>query len=239
MFVRQQTGVPGLALHGIEERTRDVALEQAVPILTEGRGRPDRVIHAQANKPAKQHAVVDLFHQEPFTAYRVERLEQQRPQQLLGRNRRAANLRIHLREPRRQRGEHPVGHRANPAQRMVGAHALLGREITEHLIGLIVGSTHPIAPSRNGGSIVGHRDRSVDPPIGYFFINLLGFENWNTQHSRQRVDSTARLKVASLQNRQVCPLRERVSAPQVPTYYLVDHAMDRISWIGPGESPRV
>lgn len=56
-----------------------------------------------------------------------------------------------------------VGHHANRAQRMIGAYALLGRYITEHVAGLLVGSTHAVAPFTNFGSIVVRRDDEVDP----------------------------------------------------------------------------
>ena len=163
MFVREQTGRACLCEDRVEERTGNVALEQAVPIFAERRRRPDRVVHPQPDKPSKQHAVVDLFHQQALAPYGVERLQHQRAQQLLGGNRRPTNIRIHLRKARRQVGEHAVRHHANRAQRMIGAHALLGRQVTEHVAGLLVGSTHVVAPFRNVGSIVVRRDHDVDP----------------------------------------------------------------------------
>ena len=39
------------------------------------------------DEPSEQHIVADLFHQLPFRAHAVKRLQQQRPQQLLRRNR--------------------------------------------------------------------------------------------------------------------------------------------------------
>jgi hypothetical protein len=57
-----------------------------------------------------------------------------------------------LRKARRQLGEHAVGHHANGAQRMFGAHALLGRHITEHVAGLLVGATQAVASFTNVGT---------------------------------------------------------------------------------------
>jgi hypothetical protein len=65
-----------------------------VAILAERAGIPHRRIHRQADKPAEQQVVIQLLNQLPFRADRVERLRQQRPQQLFGRDARAA------REPR-------------------------------------------------------------------------------------------------------------------------------------------
>jgi hypothetical protein len=45
---------------------------------------------------------------------------------------------------------------------MGGAHALLGREIAEHLVRLVVGPTHLGAPSISGDSIIVRLERSVD-----------------------------------------------------------------------------
>ena len=67
-----------------------------VAILAKRAGIPDRRIHRQADKPAEQQVVIQLLHQLPFRADRVERLQQQRPQQLFGRDARAANTRIKL-----------------------------------------------------------------------------------------------------------------------------------------------
>jgi hypothetical protein len=133
MFVREQPRRARVGEDRVKERTRDIALQQAVPVLTKGGRRPDWVIHAEADKPPVQHAVVDLLHQQPLAAHRVERLNQQGPQQLLRRNRRPADVGVHLRESRRQRGEHLVGHAPNRAQRMVRAHApsLVGRMIRQ------------------------------------------------------------------------------------------------------------
>ena len=46
---------------------------------------------------------------------------------------------------------------------MVRRHALLWRQVAEHVGRLLVVSAHEVAPFRSVGSIVGRRDRSVDP----------------------------------------------------------------------------
>ena len=77
---------------------RTSAVQQPVPILGEHRRVPDRVIHVQADKPAEQQVVVQLLHQHPLAANRVQHLQQQGPQQLLRRNRRPPDRRVHARE---------------------------------------------------------------------------------------------------------------------------------------------
>lgn len=51
-------------------------VEQAIPVLAEGRVGPDRIINFQTDKPAIQHVVVNLFHQLPRAADGVENLQQ-------------------------------------------------------------------------------------------------------------------------------------------------------------------
>jgi len=44
---------------------------------------PNGVVHVQPHEPTEQQVIVELFHQQPFAAHRVQRLQQQRSQQLL------------------------------------------------------------------------------------------------------------------------------------------------------------
>ena len=62
--------------HRLEERRRNVAIQQPIPILREGRRRPHRVIHLQVNEPAEQGFVLQLLHQLSLTPNGVERLQQ-------------------------------------------------------------------------------------------------------------------------------------------------------------------
>src|SRR5471032_124519 len=60
----------------------------------EDRGRPDRIVHREADEPAEQDVVFQLFHQQPLAPNRVEDLQQQRSQELLRWNRRPTRRRI-------------------------------------------------------------------------------------------------------------------------------------------------
>ena len=62
----------------------DLLIEQPVAILGEYRGRPHRFVHRQPDEPAEQQVVIELLHQQPLAANRVEDLKQLRPQQTLG-----------------------------------------------------------------------------------------------------------------------------------------------------------
>ena len=164
VLVREQPGRARLGQHRVEERRADVARQQTIPILGKRRGMPNRVVHVQPDEPPEQEVVVQFFHQQPLAPDRVEHLQQQGPQQLFGRDRRAARLRIEPREASRQRPQRGVRQRPERAQGMISRHALFRREVAEHVIRLLVVSAQYVAPFlRSVGSMVVRRDRSVDP----------------------------------------------------------------------------
>ena len=128
VFHRQEVPLPRLGQHAREEGLRDIAIQQALPVLRERRRVPDRLVHVQPDEPAEQQVVIQLLHQLPLTAHREEHLQQQGPQQFLRRDRGAANLRIEFGERGRQLMQHRVHHAPDHAQRMVlRGRALPGR----------------------------------------------------------------------------------------------------------------
>ena len=164
--------VVGVDQDGVEERRRDVPVQQPIAILREGRRRPHRVVDPQAHEPAKQQVVIQLLHQLPLAADGVERLQQQRAQQPLRRNRRAPEMDIQPAQLRREAVQGAIGDAPNRPERMIAGDPLLERHIAEHRPRLLVGSTHRLAPfvSRSIGSTPGSTCRS---PLSYFFSNLL------------------------------------------------------------------
>lgn len=80
--------------HGLEETLGNLSFQKPVAVLREYRHLPDSVIHLEAHEPAKQQVVLKLLHQHSFAANRVQNLEQQGAQQLLGGNRRATSARV-------------------------------------------------------------------------------------------------------------------------------------------------
>jgi hypothetical protein len=106
---------------------------------------PDRRIHRQADEPAEQQVVIELLHQLAFRAHRVESLEQQGPQQLLGRDRRPAEIGIELVEGRRQHRQRLVDDRPDRPQRVVRRHPGLAAQVAEQGLGPnVVAPHHPI-----------------------------------------------------------------------------------------------
>ncbi len=105
--------------------------EQSVAILGEHRRVPDRFIDTQAHKPAKQQVEVELLDQLPLAAHGIEDLEQEGPQQLLRRDRRAAAAGVQGLKRRRQLTQHRLDQGLHGPERMVGGDALLQADDAE------------------------------------------------------------------------------------------------------------
>jgi hypothetical protein len=93
---------------------------------------PHRVIHAQADEPAEQQVVIELLDELALAANGEKCLQEQCAQQQLGRDRRAAGMRIALVEQRTHVREDAVDQRTQGAQRMVLRNTLLKAHIAEH-----------------------------------------------------------------------------------------------------------
>jgi hypothetical protein len=86
--------------------------------------------------------VIQRRHQPPLTADRVAHWQQQRPQQLFGRDRGPANLGLQAVQWRRQLFEHGLNQGPDGTPGMVGGHARFWRERTQHGGLLLVVSAH-------------------------------------------------------------------------------------------------
>jgi hypothetical protein len=152
VLVGEQPGGPRLREHRIEELGGDVAGQQPIPILREDRRMPDGLIHTQAHEPPKEQVVLELLDQQALRPHGVQHLDEQRPQQLLGRNRRPARVGVEPVERRREGRQGLVGQAPYRSQGMVARDSLLGREIAEEVIGLLVVATHRSHGSTTPGS---------------------------------------------------------------------------------------
>jgi hypothetical protein len=70
--------------HGLEESFGNVPIEQPLAVLGEHGHIPNGVVHVQAHEPAEQQVIVELFHQQPFAAHRVQRLQNRAFGNLMG-----------------------------------------------------------------------------------------------------------------------------------------------------------
>src|SRR6185312_1714145 len=156
VLIAKQLVPARLRQHSGEEFRSDVAPQQALAILREGGRVPNLIVHVQTHEPAKQHVVVQLFHQQALATHAVKHLQQQRPQQLLRRDRGPTQGRIHFVELWRQFHEHGLGNLANRAQWVILRHSLLWRQVTEHSRLLQIVSTHSLLFSWLRGSTTRH-----------------------------------------------------------------------------------
>ena len=119
VLAAQEVPNPRVAEHRRQEFGCDLALTQPLAVGRE-RGRvPHRSVDPEPHEPAEQKVVVQLFHQQPLRAHRVERLQQQRPQQPLGRDRGAAQGRVQRLELARQRAQGVIDDRPDRPQRVI------------------------------------------------------------------------------------------------------------------------
>ncbi len=130
--------------HARKELGRDIAVEHPVPVFAEDRRIPHLIIRREPDEPTEQQIVVELFHQLPFRAHRVERLQQQRPQQPLWRDRRPSVSRVKLVEVSRQSVQRFIDQRTDRTQRMIGRDAALQADIAEKNFRSLIFTAHRV-----------------------------------------------------------------------------------------------
>jgi hypothetical protein len=134
--------------HPLEEFAGQIRAQQPIPVDAKDRTVPDRRVHLQPYEPTEHQVVVQLLDQLPFAAHREKDLQQQRSQQILGWDRRAARVRIAGVELLAQALQDAVDHRSHSTNRMILRHAILQADITEHR-GLRIGlAAHGIVKNR-------------------------------------------------------------------------------------------
>src|SRR5215471_13279195 len=159
VLVRQQPAFARLGHDSLEEGPCDLAAQQALPILGEHGGVPDRIVHLQAHEPPEQQVIVQLLHQQPLAPDRVQHLQQQGTQQLLGGNRGPANNRVELVEPRREFAQEGIDQRPHRAQRVISWDTPLHRYVAPHrllVFPLVAAHAHLRDGSRHA-----HRSRTL------------------------------------------------------------------------------
>ena len=184
VLVRQQPAKL-LVIHQLgEELARHVGLEQPVAVLREHRRHPHRIVDPEPDEPAVEQVVIELLHQLTLRADRVERLQQQRPQQPFGRDRRTTSRRVSRGKIAVERSQHVVHHLANQPQRMLRRHPLLKVDIGEQLPRSSIRAPHS-APPRS------RRDNRIIFAIGLseaFFSGLLGGQEPKRKCALARTD---------------------------------------------------
>ena len=122
VFPGQQIPGPGHVDRGVEQLDHDIVLNHSVAVFAEDRVVPNRVIDRQADEPAEQQVVGDLFDELPLAANAEEHLQQHCTHQLLRRDARAATLDVgfvHRREALVHLGKRFVHPQADRPQRVI------------------------------------------------------------------------------------------------------------------------
>jgi hypothetical protein len=128
----------------------DVAGKQPVAVLAERARVPHGRVHGQAHEPAEQQVVVELLHQLRLGADRIERLQQERPQQPLGWNRRPPAIGVDLGELAIERCQHIIDDAPDHPQRMLRRNTVLEINIREQATRPLVRTPHPSLPQLAG-----------------------------------------------------------------------------------------
>ena len=143
VLLRQEPLLPGLLQDGIEEAHVDLAAQKPRTVLRVHRRIPHAVVHSQAHEPAVEDVEVELLHQLPLAADRVQHLQYRSSDQLLRRNRRPADARVQPLKHRRHLLQRRVDQHADRTQRVILRHPLRGRDVAEHSCVLVQLSAHP------------------------------------------------------------------------------------------------
>src|SRR5260370_24034094 len=133
---------PACSTTALKKSLRDLAHQQALPVLREDRYVPDRIVDVEPHKPAKQEVIIELLHQKPLAAHRVQHLQQQRAQKLLRRNRRPPAAGVDRVEAPRRLLKGRVHHYSDGSQRVILGYSPLRRYVAEHSALLVVHPAH-------------------------------------------------------------------------------------------------
>jgi hypothetical protein len=141
--------VPNLRVveHRRQEPGRDLALKQPVAVGRERDRVPHRIVDPEPDEPAEQQIVVQPLDQQPLRAHRVERLQQQRPQQPLGRDRGATQMRVQRLELARQPAQSLVDERPDRPQRVIRRHPRFEINVTEQTARPPILASHSANPA--------------------------------------------------------------------------------------------
>ena len=112
---------------------------------------PHRIVHAEPHEPPEQKVELHPLHQMALRAHPIKGLQQHRPQQLLRRDRRPAEVRIKRRKVTRQVRQRRVCHGADRPQRMILPDPCFQINVAEKRSRPLVPAAHP-SPRRKSAS---------------------------------------------------------------------------------------
>jgi hypothetical protein len=131
MLVRQQWRDVRMMQQRFHEASEQIAVLQSLTILRQRRRIPHRVVRRTPDEPAGQQMVVQLLHQVPLTPYAVAYWQEQRAQQLFGRDRWTPRRGIQCADIAVQLTEHLAHQLASSPERVSCRDPLFRREIRQ------------------------------------------------------------------------------------------------------------
>lgn len=146
VLVGKKMSLPRLVQHLREERCRDLPPEKSIPVLAEYRGYPHGIVHLEPNEPPKQQVVVELLHEHPLRADRIENLNQESAQEFLGCDGGPADRGVQAIELRRHLPKDPIHHLPDGPKRMVSRNPLFERYVAPHSTLDLLVTTHCGSP---------------------------------------------------------------------------------------------
>ena len=142
MILRQQVMFACNRPYRVKPFWQHRIVEQATPVLADGRVMTDRIILFQTGKPAIQHVVVNLIHQLPLAADGVEHLQQGCADQPLGHHRGCTEIGINLVKQAIQRTQRFIDQTAQGSQWMILRDKIRNGVRREHFRRAGIGSAH-------------------------------------------------------------------------------------------------
>lgn len=146
VLVAEQLALLGKVQHFAKQRLDHRVLDEPIAVLGEGGVIPDRIVDGKPHKPAKQQVVVQLLHQQALAAHRIEHLQQQSADELLGGDGSATTIGVDLAKQRVEPLEGPIHHVPNRTQRMVNGNKILELGNGEQRLLCHICSTHTAQP---------------------------------------------------------------------------------------------
>src|SRR5947199_2449572 len=141
VLIGHETG--SLRSHWLKKLLSQFLVEPSVAVLAENRMVPYRSIDLQADEPAEQQIVVELFHEQSLPPHRVEHLQQQGAEQPFRWDGGTTHLRVQPFEVLRPPPQNFVGQLAYLPQRVMAGDTLLQRYLAGHPgLPLIVVASH-------------------------------------------------------------------------------------------------
>ena len=127
----------GLSHDQVEKFHQSIMFDQTLADLAENRGHPDRIVNDQSHKLAKEHVVLNLFHEHALGTHAIEHLQLHGKQQLLWRYAGTSTFDdslVHVHEQTVHGNRCSVDHLANHTQGMARSYEIINPHLRNRLL---------------------------------------------------------------------------------------------------------